>query len=564
MGDDGAAPRGRGASVGRSPVGRVVVGLAIAVGIALLVVARSHWFFADDWTFLNRAGPDDLGLLTTPYSGHWMATTVVWFTAMKAVVGLQSYLPYVLPAIAAHGTTAVLLWRWQVRDDVPPRLALGVVLPFLVLGVAWENVFFAVNLGFNLSLALALGFGLLVDVDPATRSWGRLAAAGLLALASIVTTTTGPLVVTLLGVALLVRRDVVGALGGAGPAMVVYAVWLVLAGGGGGLVGGPPGAVAAYVGRVVASGAGRPLGLAAPWLAGTVLGGVVVAAVVRRSTVRPRATTVALALAGLAFAVSTALARLRFGASTWLSPRYLYVVAACVLPLLGVLLARVVGRVRWVGTVVAGVLAVATVVNGAHLWTSQREVAGIKQHLRQRHVAAAQLLAAGLDPVPVNVDRYWSPNLHWDHLLAYVAEGQIDVPDAPVGDPWRLEAEIELRSVLHGPQPFPTLTTPALEGADTDGCVDLRPGEPATIDLDGPAGFEFRFEQPTIARLQTVTDGGRTTAIPRLLDLRTPSPRAWWVSLDVPVTMTLTVDDGATVCVLDEVGARAYDDTEPG
>jgi hypothetical protein len=544
-------------------VGAVVVVVAVLVGVALLVVARSHWFFADDWTFLNRAHAGELNYWVRPYSGHWMAATVAWFAVTKSVVGLGSYLPYVFPAVAAHVTTVVLLWRWQVRDGVPPVLAATVVLPFLVLGVAWENVFFAVNVGFNLSLALALGFGVLVDVDPVRRSGARLAAAAVLALGSVVTTTTGPLVVAAIGVALLLRRDRVGAVLGAGPALVVYGAWLVLAGGGGGLEGGAPGALARYVWRLLASGAGRPLGLAAPWLAGVVLGGLVVVAAVRR---RPalRSTTVALALAGVAFAAATAMARLTFGESTWLSPRYLYVVAACTLPLVGVALARLVGSDRRLLGAVAAVLVVAAGVNAVDLWTAQREVAGIKQHLRTRHLAAAQLLADGLAPVPINVDRYWSPNLHWTHLEDYVAAGQIAVPDEPVPDPWRLEARIELRSVLHGPQPFDRLTEPDLAGADADGCAMLGPGEATEVGLDGPAGLEFRFETPTIARLQTTTASGRTTAIPRLLDLRTPSPRAWWVSLEEPVSMTLTVDDGATVCVLDEAAARVYDDTEPG
>lgn len=543
---------------------RAVVLVSVAVGVGLLLVARGHWFFADDWTFLNRAHASELNLWVVPYSGHWMAATVAWFAAMKSLFGLSSYLPYVLPAVAAHVATAVLLWRWQVRDGVPSWLAAAVVAPFLVLGVAWENVFFAVNLGFNLSLALAVGAALLLDVDPAERTARRLAAGSLLALASIVTTTTGPLVVAAVGAALALRRDWVGALVGTGPAVAAYAAWLLLADGGGGLEGGPWRALATYAWRVTASGAGRPLGLSAPWLATTILAAVVVGAAMRRSRVAVRATTVFLALAGVAFAVATALARVRFGESTWLSPRYLYVVAACVLPLLGVLLARVVGRARWVGALVVLALLASAGVNAEQLWSSQREVAGIKQHLRTRHLAAAQLLAEGLDPVPINVDRYWSPNLHWTHLLDYVEDGQIAVPDEPVGDPWRLEARIELTSVLHGPNPFGELTTPDLQGAGDDGCVELGPGEPARLGLDGPAGLEFRFDEPTIARLRTETADGRTTTVDRLLDLRTPSPRSWWVDLGLPATMTLTVDAGAEVCVLDEESAEAYAGTEPG
>lgn len=552
---------------GESPprAARWAVGvLAATVAVLLTVLASQHWFFADDWTFVNRAGADELNLWVVPYSGHWMAATVAWFAVMQALVGLDSYLPYVLPAIICHAATGVLLWRWQVRDGVGPWLALAVVTPFMVLGVAWENVFFAVNLGFNASLALGVGFGLLVDVPPSRRSTARLVLAGVLALASIVTTTTGPLIVAAVAAALAVRRDWWGLAVGAGPALVGYGAWLLLADGGGGLEGGPLGPLLAYVGRLGLSGAGRPLGLAAPWLAAAVLAVLAIVAVVRRGGPTPRATTVALAATAVVFSLATALARLKFGESTWQSPRYLYAVAVLAVPVIGVLVARVVRGVTALRVGAVVVLLVAAGVNLEALWSGHQDSSGIKEHLRVRHLAAAQLLEDGLEPVPINVDRYWSPNLHWTHLLAYVEDGDIAVPDAPVGDPWRLEAEIELRSVLHGPQPFPTLSDADLEGAGPDGCRTVRPDEEVTLGLTGPTGLSFEFATPTIARLQTRTADGRTTAIPRLLDLRTPSPRSWWISLDDPVTMTLTVDDGAHVCVLDEESARAYDDTEPG
>lgn len=538
--------------------------LATGVGAWLLVTSSGHWFFADDWTFVNRAGADDLNLWVVPYSGHWMAATVAWFTAMKELVNLDSYVPYMLPAIVGHVTSAVLLWRWQVRDGVSPWLAMAVVAPFLVLGASSENVFFAVNLGFNLSLALALGFGLLVDVDPETRSTRRLVGGSLLALASIVTTTTGPLIVAAVAVALAIRRDWRGVVVGAFPALVGYGAWLVLADGGSGLAGGPTGVVATYVGRLFASGTTRALGVAAPWLGGVVIGVLVVGALVRRGGPLPRWSTLGLAATGGTFAVATALARVKFGESTWQSPRYLYVVAALTLPLVGVLIARIVRDSRVLAGVAVVVLAVAAVGNVGTLREADRNESGLEAHLRTRHLAAAQLLEEGLVPVPINVDRYWSPNLHWTHLLTYAADGTIPVPNEPVPDPWRLEAEIELRSVLHGPNPFGVLTTPTLTGVGADGCVDLGPGEEAQLGLDGPAGLEFRFDAPTLVRMQTTTADGRTTAFPRILDLRVPSPRSWWISLADEVTMTMTIDAGATVCILDQQSAKAYDNTEPG
>jgi hypothetical protein len=537
--------------------------LIAAVVLASTWMARSDWFFADDWTFLTRAGPDDLDLLWRPANGHWMGLTAAVFAAVRAVAGLSSYLPFVVPAILAHAGVGWLLWRWQRRDGVRPWVAGGLVAVFLVYGAGGENLFFAVNLGFNLSLVFGLAFALLVEADD--RSWGRLGVAAAVALAAVPTSTTGPTLVAVVAVWLAWRRDWAGLLVGAGPALVLYGGWMLWADGGTDLAGGALRDLAVFTGALGVTSVGRLLGVAS--VAGAVVVLVVVAVLgigTRRGGAAGRATTWVLAAAGLLFAVATALTRVQFGVSNWQSPRYAYVVAALVLPVLGVALDRISRGPLPLMLAVAAVLPAAMVANGLALRSAHRDQAGLEQHLKSRWAAAAQLLEEGLDPIPVNVDRYWSPNLHTDHLRAMVAAGDLAVPEEPVPDPWRLEAEIELRSVLHGPSPFPTLAPPDLAGAGPDGCIDLAPGESAAIAVDGPTGVEFEFPAPTLARLHGTTDSGRTVGFRRILALRTPSPRAFWVDVEEPMTFATSMDAGGRICPLDTSDIPRFADTTPG
>lgn len=541
----------------------LVVGASVVTVVVATWLVRSHWFYADDWTFLTRAGPDDLHLLLQPANGHWMGATAVVFGVTRTVVGLGSYVPYALPAILAHAATGLLVWRWQRRDDVSPGVAAGLAVVLLVYGAAGENLFFAVNVGFNLSLALALAFVLLVEPSHRERSPRRLGFAAVVGLLAVPTSTTGPLVVAAAAASLAWRRDRWGVLAAA-PALVLFGSWVVLAEGGAGLPGGAPAEVAAFVGALVASAAGRLLGsgtLAVACLLLALLGLAVVVAG-RRGLPGggPRAMTWVLALAGLGVALATALARVQYGVETWRSPRYAYVVAVLLVPLVGVALDRVVRSGRVGSRAVAVVLPVAVVANALALHASHRSEVDLEQHLRLRWTAAAQLLQEGVEPVAVNVDRYWAPNLHAEHLAALVADGSFPVPADAVGDPWRLEAHVELRSVLHGPTPYDRLVPVDLgAGQDEAGCVTLAPGEELDVVVTGPTGVTIGPDGPTLARVRTSTADGRTVALERVLALRAPFPRVAWIDGPTPATASLRVDGGGRVCALgdDDVGRFA-------
>lgn len=564
----GGAGRMRHGSIRAEGWHAVVVGMCAFAAVALLLLARQHWFFADDWTFLTRAGPDDLDLLVQPLNGHWMGLTAVVFAAARSTVGLSSYLPFVGPAVLTHVVLGYVLWRWQRRDGVRGWVAAGLVGAFLAYGAGGENLLFAVNVGFNASLLFGLAYLLLIDGSTGEWTRARVVLALVVGLAAVPAATTGPMLVAAGAVWLAWRRDWPGLTATAVPPLAIYLVWLGVAEGGGGLAGGSAGDLAAFVGALAVTAAGRLLG--APTLAwslaalGVVAGGLGVLRPRVRRAASPRGLTWLVAATGLAFAVATALARVQFGVGTWRSDRYAYVVAALLLPVVGAALDRLTRGPRPVRIAVAVLLPAAVALNAHALLDVHRDQVALERHLRSRWVAAAQLLDSGLDPIPVNVDRYWSPNLHVEHLRDLVAEGELTVPTEPVPDPWRLEARVELRSVLHGASPFPRLRVPELPGAGADGCVELAPGAAIPVRADGPTGLVFHFEEPTIARVHTTTSAGRSVAFPRVLSLRTPSPRVFWIDLGERATLTTTIDHGGRVCALATQDIGRFSGTAPG
>ena len=67
------------------------------------------WFNDDDWDFLARRKAGDVGDLMRPHFGHWTLLPMLAYRLLWTMVGLRSYTPYLLLAIAAHLAVAALL-----------------------------------------------------------------------------------------------------------------------------------------------------------------------------------------------------------------------------------------------------------------------------------------------------------------------------------------------------------------------------------------------------------------------------------------------------------------------
>ena len=104
-----------------------------------LALARTQWFFADEWEFLSGRGLNPSDLLRSHY-GHWVAVPIVVYRVLWDVVGLRSYLPYVALAIGLHLVAAALLWVIMRRAGARASTATVAASAFVLFGAGAQDV----------------------------------------------------------------------------------------------------------------------------------------------------------------------------------------------------------------------------------------------------------------------------------------------------------------------------------------------------------------------------------------------------------------------------------------
>ena len=157
---------------------------------AMIVVGRTQWFARDDWAFLftrrvigNGLGIDDMLLL--PQDGHWMMWPLLVFRGIYEVFGIGSYWPYLVVLWGTHFAAVALARKWMLRFGVSPWTVTLMTALLLVFGAGWENVVFAVQITYNMSLVAFLAHLLLADHDgPIDRRDGVGAVLGFISVSS--------------------------------------------------------------------------------------------------------------------------------------------------------------------------------------------------------------------------------------------------------------------------------------------------------------------------------------------------------------------------------------------
>lgn len=207
---------------------RALAAVAVAALVILIVVGRRFWFAADDWAFLltrprlrQAEGLD--AMLMAPQDGHWMVGPIIVYTAIDWLVGLGSYWPYLVVLWISHVTVVALAWAWMRRLGVSAwtvTLMTGVLLLF---GAGWQNIFFAIQITYNFSLAAFLAQLLLVDHDgPIDRR--DVIGAGL-GIVSATSSGFGPFFAGGVGLLLVLRRRWAAAAVAVVPQVLLLAWW---------------------------------------------------------------------------------------------------------------------------------------------------------------------------------------------------------------------------------------------------------------------------------------------------------------------------------------------------
>lgn len=332
-----AAEPGPGAGSSRVWFVVLLVGLAVATPF-LLWWGRKQWFFLDEWSFLVNRRLTDVPSMLMAHNGHWVTLPAIAYRAMFRVFGLR-YFPYQLLAVLLHLGVIVMVWFAMRRLQVRPAIATMTALPFVLYGAGRSNVLF----GFQIALTGSIVFGLVhlllaTDDKPSRR---RDVVGVLFGLASIMCSAVGIPMVAGVALAVAIRRGWRSAALHAVPLALVYVIWYV--------------AYAAdqasneyslgtetfsfvwRMSRAAFVGLGQN-GLVAIALALVAAVGIARAVQCARMDVRsaPPAIVAALVTAALGFAALTAFGRAGgFGVATASSDRYIYVVAALALPIIG-------------------------------------------------------------------------------------------------------------------------------------------------------------------------------------------------------------------------------------
>jgi hypothetical protein len=399
--------------------------LAVSI-VVLYFVGRNQWFIRDDWAFIftrerihQNTGLADM--LFIAQDGHWMTIPIVIYRIIHAIFGTESYWPYLIPTMACHFGIVVLVRKLCVRVGVTQWTATILAGTLAMFGAGWENIVFAIQLVYNLSLLAFLVHLILIDHDgPPDRRDAFGLVAGLVAVAS---SGFGPFFIVATLLFTVLRRRWKAAAIATIPTALASAWWWL------------------FWGQDPAGGSSRSLTQVPPYvnrgltavfqgltttdsLVGISLIATLAVLLWRRRDVAAHDLMFSLAVTAILIYVGLGIERAGLGIETAASSRYVYVAAVLLIPAFGVAvdqLARIASPALWAGRLL---LLGATAMNISALRTNGDDWA--KRATAERNVlelvAASPALSTvegGVAPLP------FSPDVRIVDLPELIADGAI-------------------------------------------------------------------------------------------------------------------------------------------
>jgi hypothetical protein len=203
---------------------QVAFGVVEVVAVPLLLYwGRKGWFGGDDWDFFVSRKAGDLGDLMRPHNVHWVTIPVLLYRGAWALVGLRSYVVYLVPVVVAHLAIALMLRTVMRRCGCSPWIATFTAGSFVFFGAARGDIVVAFQITLLGSVAFGLAQLLLADhVGPLNR-WDVLGVAA--GLAALMCSGVGVTMAIVVGLATLLRRGWRVAMFHAAPLGFAYVVW---------------------------------------------------------------------------------------------------------------------------------------------------------------------------------------------------------------------------------------------------------------------------------------------------------------------------------------------------
>jgi hypothetical protein len=117
----------------------------------------------DEWDFLADRSAGSARHVFGPKNEHWTTLPVLMFRLLWWIVGLHSYVPYLVPLILLHLLIAALLRVVMRRAGVNGWIATAAATVFVLFGSGWFNLEYAFQVTFRGALAFGLVHLLLAD-----------------------------------------------------------------------------------------------------------------------------------------------------------------------------------------------------------------------------------------------------------------------------------------------------------------------------------------------------------------------------------------------------------------
>jgi hypothetical protein len=411
-----------------------VTAVAIAA-VVLWITGRRQWFIRDDFAFLitrnlmrNQRGIDEW--LFAAQDGHWMTPPILLYRAIQNVFGIDSYWPFLLPTMIAHVVTVLLVRTLCRRCGASRWTSTLICAALLVFGSGWENVIFAIQITYNLSLVAFLAVIVLVDHDgPVDR---RDVLAAIVAVVGVSSSGFGPFFIVGAAVFLVLRGRWTATALVVGPQAVLFAWWY--------LVWhddpiaesftGPRSQVPAYAARTLTATFEGLVALGA--LTGAAI--LVAVAVTVRSGTRSevRRLLVTLWVTALVVFAGVGFSRLGFGIDSAAVSRYRYMGAMLLAPALA---SGIDALRQWSAAAVSAgraVLAASVVLNAALLHTSAADWSARSRGAQHLYAVLVGSGRAGIDAVDQRiVPEPYNPDVTLFWLPWLVSEGAV-TPRTPV------------------------------------------------------------------------------------------------------------------------------------
>lgn len=471
-----------------------LVTLALS-GALIMYLARDQWFFFDEWDFLV---PRNEWSWLAPHNGHLSLIPMAITTALKAVVGLSAYWPYLVVTVALHLALVHLLWRLSLRAGASPLISTAVALVMAVLGSGAENMLWAFQTGFLIPLVTGVAALLIALREPLT--WRATTMVGALLLVGVLAAGTGIPLVAGVGAFVWARHGWRRAALAVAIPVIVYAPWFLVFGRSAQLYSRAETPyhfgvlLPEFVARGFIDGFAETVpaaALAAPLLVLLLFWAI---ADLARTGVRGASPVHFLAACALAFAVLTAYSRVQLGVETASSSRYVYVYVAFLVPAVAVALTALTRRSRTAEAVTGIVLLVLAVYNAGTLAEAAHREAEIEGYTREVISAAAELDdgSAPDDRVPLPM---WAPLLQIGDLRELVQRG--DFTPSEFAEDARVTAELSLGlSVEAGPADAPK--PDACAAVPDSGFVPLEtaPGGSRLVWASAPVRVSPNFTEP--------------------------------------------------------------------